>query len=155
MQQFTLEPKIVPVAVVVPLVYEKVTFDANVLFDFDKSALRPAGRDTLDGFIAKTRGVINPESMIAVGYADRIGTGAPTTRTSPTRARGRGQDYLVSQGVEWKQVSTSGRGESQPTTRGGECNGQGSAKNIACLQPDRHVSIEVRHAPQAVVEIAT
>src|ERR1051325_4468222 len=47
----TPEPTPAPVAVAAaaPLVvYEKVAFDANVLFDSSKSELRPAGRDTLD-----------------------------------------------------------------------------------------------------------
>ena len=141
MQQFAPEPKIVPAAVAPLLAYERMTFDANVLFDFDKSALRPAGRDKLDVFIAKTRDFINPEAMIAVGYADRIGTGAYNQNLSDERVAAV-KAYLVSQGIEWKQVSTSGRGESQPTTHG-ECTGSESAKNIACLQPDRHVYIEL------------
>ena len=33
-------------------VYERVAFDANVLFDSDKSALRPAGREKLDAFVS-------------------------------------------------------------------------------------------------------
>jgi len=40
-----------------PVVYETVAFDANVMFDSDKSALRPEGRDTLDGFIKKIEGL--------------------------------------------------------------------------------------------------
>src|SRR5580765_5556197 len=43
-QQFNSEPKIIPVAAAPLLVYERVTVDANVLFDFDKAALLPAGR---------------------------------------------------------------------------------------------------------------
>lgn len=138
---FTPEWKPVVVAAAPLAVYETVTFDANVLFDFDKSQLRPAGRDKLDVFIAKTRDFINPGEMVAVGYADRIGTGAYNQTLSDERVAAV-KTYLVSQGIEWKQVSTSGRGESQPTTRG-ECSGSESAKNIACLQPDRHVYIEL------------
>src|SRR5947209_12968707 len=39
------------------LVYEKVVFDANVLFDSNSSRLRAAGRDTLDQFIGKIKGL--------------------------------------------------------------------------------------------------
>jgi OOP family OmpA-OmpF porin len=140
--QYTPEWKPVVVAAAPLAVYETVTFDANVLFDFDKSSLLPAGRDTLDGFIAKTRDFINPGAMVAVGYADRIGSGAYNQNLSDERVA-TVKAYLVSQGIEAKQVGTSGRGESQPTTRGGECSGAGSAKNVACLQPDRHVYIEL------------
>jgi outer membrane protein OmpA-like peptidoglycan-associated protein len=51
--------------------------------------------------------------------------------------------YLVSQGIKWNQVGTSGRGETQPTTYKGECDKSTNAKNVSCLQPDRHVFIEL------------
>ena len=55
----TPAPYVAPVVVAAAPqpVYEKVILDANVLFDFDKSALRPAGRDTLDNFIGSTKGI--------------------------------------------------------------------------------------------------
>ena len=53
------------------------------------------------------------------------------------------KDYLMSKGIEPKWVQSSGRGESQPTTKAGECAGAKSASTIACLQPDGHVFIEV------------
>lgn len=137
-------PYVAPIVVAkaeVKPVYERVTFDANVLFDFDKSALRPAGKATLDDFVAKTRNLINPESMIAVGYADRIGSDGYNQKLSEARVA-TVKSYLVSQGIGAAQVSTSGRGETQPTTRG-ECSGATNAKSIACLQPDRHVYIEL------------
>jgi OOP family OmpA-OmpF porin len=136
------EPKKV-VAVAAPLpVYERVTFDANVLFDSNKSALRPAGRDSLDKFISQTRDLIDPSSMIAVGYADRMGTDRSNQTLSEDRVAAV-KGYLVSQGINWNQVGTSGRGESQPTTYKGECGKSTNAKNVTCLQPDRHVFIEL------------
>src|SRR5689334_22604557 len=49
---------VAPIAAAAPQpVYEKVTLDANVLFDFDKSTLRPAGRDILDDFVTKMNGL--------------------------------------------------------------------------------------------------
>ena len=33
-------------------VHERVAFDASILFDSDKSALRPAGREKLDAFVS-------------------------------------------------------------------------------------------------------
>jgi len=39
-------------------VYERVAFDANILFDSDKSALRPAGREKLDAFVSNIDGVV-------------------------------------------------------------------------------------------------
>jgi len=137
-------PYVAPIVVAaapVVAVYEKVRFDANVLFDFDKSVLRQAGRDTLDDFIAKTRDLIDPSSLVAVGYADRIGSSDYNQKLSEERVA-TVKAYLVEKGVKWNQVSTSGRGEMQPTTRG-ECDGPTNSRNIACLQPDRHVFIEL------------
>jgi OOP family OmpA-OmpF porin len=137
-------PYVAPIVVAaapVAAVYEKMRFDANVLFDFDKSVLRQAGRDTLDDFVAKTRNLIDPSSLVAIGYADRIGTNDYNQKLSEERVA-TVKAYLVDKGIKWNQVSTSGRGETEPTTRG-ECDGPTNSRNIACLQPDRHVFIEL------------
>lgn len=124
-------------------VYEKVTLDANVLFDFDKSVLRPEGRDTLDAFVANLQN-INAAEISAVGFADRFGTDGYNQALSERRVA-TVKAYLVAKGIEprWG-VHSSAKGESQPTTAAGECKGATpNARNIACLQPDRHVSVEI------------
>src|SRR4051812_56756 len=69
-------PEKAAVAVAAPLaVYENVTFDANILFESDKSALRSNGRAQLDQFVDKIHG-LDSQSIVAVGYADRMGTDA-------------------------------------------------------------------------------
>lgn len=120
---------------------ERVKLDADMLFDFDKSVLRPAGRQALDDFVAKTKD-INPEVITAVGHADRFGSDAYNQRLSEQRVAAV-KTYLVSKGIGADRVSTEGRGETQPITKAGECAGAKSAKTIACLQPDRRVDIEV------------
>ena len=122
--------------------YETVTLDANVLFDFDKSVLRPAGRDTLDSFVSRIQG-IGAGTIVAVGYADRFGTDGYNQALSERRVN-TVKAYLVSKGVEptWG-VSSSAKGELAPTTNPGECAGEKSASTIACLQPDRHVFVEI------------
>jgi len=140
------EPVAMPAPVVVaaaaPLpVYEKVAFDANVLFDSDKSALRPAGRDELDEFIRKIHG-LDSQSILAIGYADRMCSHASNQSLSEDRVK-TVKAYLVSKGVAEHRVDTSGRGETRPTTYLEECKDANNAKNVACMQPDRHVFIEV------------
>ena len=127
-------PAPVPVA-------QKVTIDADTLFDFDKAVLRPAGRATLDGFVAKMKD-INPEVVMAVGHADRLGSDSYNQRLSEQRVDAVNA-YLVSLGIAPNRIHTEGKGESQPVTKAGECEGAKSAKVIACLQPDRRVDIEV------------
>ena len=52
---------------------ERLTLDADMLFDFNKAVLRPAGQTALDEFLAKMKG-IEPEVIVVVGHADRFGT---------------------------------------------------------------------------------
>jgi OOP family OmpA-OmpF porin len=135
-------PAPVVVAAAAPLaVYEKVAFDANVLFDSDKSALRPAGRDTLDAFVASIRG-LDSQRIVAIGYADRMGAEAANQILSEERVDAV-KAYLVGKGIVAERVQTSARGETRPTTRAGECKDANNTANVACMQADRHVFIEV------------
>jgi OOP family OmpA-OmpF porin len=122
-------------------VYETVSFDANVMFDSNKSNLRPAGRDSLDSFVVKIRG-LEAQSVMAVGYADRMGSADSNQILSQERVD-TVKAYLVSQGVAKERVETRARGERQPTTWLAECKDANNAKNISCMQPDRHVFIEI------------
>jgi OOP family OmpA-OmpF porin len=119
------EPKPKPVA-------EKVTFAADVLFDFDKSVVKPDGKSKLDDLAAKVRGV-NLEVVIAIGHADSIGSDDYNQKLSVRRAESV-KAYLVSKGIEANRIYTEGKGEKQPVadnrTR------EGRAKN-------RRVEIEV------------
>lgn len=121
--------------------WEKVAFDANVLFDSDKSALRPAGRDTLDEFVGKIHG-LDSQTIMLVGYADRMGTHAANQTLSQQRVDAV-KAYLVGQGIAADRLQTSARGETQPSTLPGECKDANNVKNVACMQADRHVFIEV------------
>jgi len=135
-------PAPVVMAAVAPLpVYERVAFDANVLFDSDKYALRPAGRDTLDEFVGKIRG-LDSQSIMAVGYADRMGTDAHNQVLSQNRVDAV-KNYLVGKGIASNRVQSSAKGETQPTTLAGDCKDANNPKNVACMQPDRHVFIEI------------
>jgi len=122
-------------------VYETVGFDANVLFDSNKSNLLPAGRASLDSFVGKIRG-LEAQSVMAIGYADRMGS-ADSNQTLSQERVDMVKAYLVSQGVAADRVDTSARGERQPTTWATECKDANNPKNVACMQPDRHVFIEI------------
>ena len=137
-------PYVAPVVVAAAApqpVYEKVSLDADALFDFDKSTLRPAGRDALDGFVRGLKG-INPAMISSEGHTDRFGSNGYNQDLSERRAAAV-KAYLVSQGVDAGQVQVSGKGEMQPVTKSGDCRGFRNAKTLACLQADRRVEIEV------------
>jgi OOP family OmpA-OmpF porin len=136
-------PRPAPVVVAAaPLpVYEKVAFDANVLFDSGKSDLRPLGRDKLDQFVQDIHG-LESRSMFAIGYADRMGTEADNQVLSRDRVE-TVKNYLIGKGIAMDRIQTSAKGETRPTTYPSECKDANNATNVACMQPDRHVFIEV------------
>lgn len=121
---------------------EKITLDADALFDFDKAVLRPEGRATLDGFVGKLNGV-DIQKINATGHTDRFGSDRYNHTLSHNRAEAV-KTYLVAKGVQSDRVSIEGMGETQPVTKAGDCpGGSKSTKTIACLQPDRRVDVEV------------
>ena len=113
-------------------VAEKVTFAADVLFDFDKAVIKPEGKSKLDDISNKVKG-INLEVVIAIGHADSIGSDAYNQRLSVRRAESV-KAYLQSKGLEANRVYTEGKGEKQPVADNKTRDGR--AKN-------RRVEIEV------------
>lgn len=122
-------------------VAERVTLDADTLFDFDQSTLSPAGKEVLDTFVVALRD-ITPEVISAVGHTDRFGSNAYNQHLSEQRAAAV-KAYLVSKGIDANRVVTEGRGESQPATKPADCKGAKSTAVIGCLQPDRRVDVEI------------
>ena len=118
-------PKPKPVA-------EKVTFASDVLFDFDKSVVKPEGKSKLDDLSSKVRG-ISLEVVIAIGHADSIGSDAYNQKLSVRRAESV-KAYLVSKGIEANRIYTEGKGKKQPDAD--NRTKEGRAKN-------RRVEIEV------------
>jgi len=114
------EPKPAPKPVA-----EKVTFAADVLFDFDKSVIKPEGKAKLDDLSNKIRG-INLEVVIAIGHTDSIGTDEYNQKLSVRRAESV-KAYLVSKGVEPNRIYTEGKGEKQPVATNKTA--EGRAKN--------------------------
>ncbi len=76
----------------------KVVFNADTFFDFDKSTLKPEGRQLLDQVAQQANG-IDLETIIAVGHTDSIGTEAYNQKLSERRAASV-KSYLVSKGID-------------------------------------------------------
>ena len=110
----------------------KVTYAADAFFDFDKSVVKPAGKEKLDELISKIKG-INLEVIIAVGHTDSVGSDSYNQKLSVRRSEAV-KAYLVSKGIEKNRVYTEGKGEKQPVASNKTA--EGRAKN-------RRVEIEV------------
>ena len=108
----------------------KVTLQADTLFDFDKSVVKPEGIAVLDNLVAQLK-KIKVEVVIAVGNTDSIGTDAYNQALGLRRAQAV-KAYLVSKGVT--NVYTESKGKSSPVAS--NTTAEGRAKN-------RRVDIEV------------
>jgi OOP family OmpA-OmpF porin len=111
---------------------EKVSYQADAFFDFDKAVLKPAGKQSLDELTNKL-GDMNLEVIIAVGHTDSIGTDAYNQKLSIRRAEAV-KAYLQSKGVDKARIYTEGKGEKQPVA---------SNKTAAGRAKNRRVEIEV------------
>jgi OOP family OmpA-OmpF porin len=118
---------------------QKVTYQADALFDFDKAILKPGGKAKLDDLASKI-GDLNLEVVVATGYTDRIGSDKYNDRLSLRRAQAV-KAYLVSKGIEANRIYTEGKGKRNPVTTG--CNQKNHKQLVACLAPDRRVEVEV------------
>ena len=140
-----------PAAVVAPAAVE-ARFNAETLFDFDKAVIKPEGRKMLDEKIVAGM-KMHPEvaMLMVIGHADRIGTEEYNQHLSERRANAV-KAYLVQQGVAAERIKASGKGESEPdpvaNTREA-CKDKRDNRLIACLQPDRRVTIEPQKSAPA------
>ena len=101
-----------PEAPVVAPTVTKVTLNADTFFDFDKSTIKPEGRQVLDQ-VADTVQSIDLETLIATGHTDSIGAEAYNQKLSERRANAV-KAYLVNKGVPADRIYTEGKGEAQP-----------------------------------------
>ena len=114
-------------------VRQSVVIQADALFDFDKSVLRPDGKKSIDDALAKIQGT-DVEMVIATGHTDSIGSDQYNQRLSERRAQAV-KDYLVSKGIPASKITTIGKGESQPVA---------TNKTKEGRQKNRRVDIEFK-----------
>lgn len=105
----------VAVAAAAPVVAptaSKVVLNADTFFDFDKSTIKPEGRQILDQVASQAQSV-NLETVIATGHTDSIGTEAYNQKLSERRANSV-KTYLISKGVPADRIYAEGKGELSP-----------------------------------------
>lgn len=115
-----------------PKVERTIILD-HVLFDFDKTAIKPDGAKILDRLVAFLKE--NPNKGVDLeGHTDSVGTDKYNQGLSERRAASV-RSYLVKQGVDARRIATRGFGESKPIADNKTRDGR--AKN-------RRVEVKVR-----------
>jgi OOP family OmpA-OmpF porin len=118
-------------------VRQSIVIQADALFDFDKSVVRPDGKRAIDEALGKLNGV-DIEMVIATGHTDSIGTERYNQKLSERRAAAV-KAYLVSKGIPSSKITTIGKGETQPVA---------TNKTAAGRQKNRRVDIEFKGVRQ-------
>jgi len=113
-------------------VAEKVVYDADTFFDFDKTEIKPDGRQMLDELVRQVN-QLDLEVILAVGHTDSIGTEQYNQGLSERRAQAV-KTYLVNRGIDPNRIYTEGKGELEPVAS--NATREGRAQN-------RRVEIEV------------
>lgn len=146
-------PVVAPAPAPAPEVQTKhFTLKSDVLFNFNKSTLKPEGQQALDQLYSQLSN-LDPKdgSVVVLGFTDRIGSDAYNQGLSEKRAQSV-VDYLISKGIPSDKISARGMGESNPVT-GNTCdNVKPRAALIDCLAPDRRVEIEVKGVKDVVTQ---
>lgn len=123
---------------------ESFTLQSDALFPFDKSStesMLPAGKAELDRIAKRIRQHDGVTGIDVVGHADRLGPASINGPLSIARAN-TVRGYLIERGLDGNLIRATGVGSREPRSNcpeGGE-----SRELIACLQPDRYVSITVQ-----------
>lgn len=120
--------------------FERMTLQAEVLFGFDKDALKDEGKKILDvEVVEKMKAHPEVELVLISGHTDRIGDDKYNQKLSERRAN-QVKKYIASQGVDASRLHAIGKGETVPVA---DCKGVRGKKLIECLQPNRRVVVEI------------
>lgn len=84
----------------------------NVLFDFDKSTLRPEGKAEIDKLVAEMKKYPG-DTVVVLGHTCNIGTDAYNMGLGQRRADSV-KAYMVQSGIDASRISTVSKGETTP-----------------------------------------
>lgn len=142
-------PPPAPVVLPAPPVPQPVSWQAQVLFDFDEFSadhLRPGSREALAQLLAQVRQQgVTVQSIRLVGHADRLNsTGNKDYNLALSQKRvDTVRQWLQAQGLSVSSVSVQARGASEQVA---QCQTPFASAGALqdCLQPNRRVEVEVK-----------
>ena len=94
------------------MVKQKITLQADALFDFDKAVLKPAGKASINDAVSKMKQA-HVTAVSATGHTDSIGKPEYNKKLGLRRAQAV-KDYMATQGVAASTVTVDSKGETQP-----------------------------------------
>jgi OmpA-OmpF porin, OOP family len=137
-------PAPAPTVVTREVTKETFTLLSDALFKFDKSGrdeMLPGGKERLADVANRLKSYQMIANLTIIGHTDRLGSEQYNDPLSVRRAT-TVMNHLTGLGVKASKIDAQGRGEREPTST--QCSDKlPRAKLIACLQPDRRVTIEV------------
>ncbi len=84
----------------------------NVLFDFDKTNLKPEGKAEIDRLVAEMN-KFGKDTVVVVGHTDSVGTDAYNMGLGQRRADSVAS-YMKAAGIDAGRIATKSMGESDP-----------------------------------------
>lgn len=136
-------PAAVPVAAPAAVPAQAITLGADALFAFNSAVLTADGQRAVTDLAQRLK-PFALRKLTVTGYTDRLGSASYNLALSQRRAQAVAQ-ALAAAGVNAAAIQARGAGASNPVV---DCPGPSSEAVIACLAPNRRVTVKADAAGQ-------